>query len=231
MPEESCRICGNQILETKEFHSVRGYYCKQDNQLKKTCKQFHYICFGSTNQLINEMIFTLCMDTGLSDPDEIDLQAFDHLGIPVHGPQHHFLISMALTVAYLNSIHHNYKKEEHLKEKRERSERIPGGFCWTYDTCGAAIIVGMFISVIIRAQWFSEKEWQLSNMAITRTLKSIAKVRRPRCCKRVTFISSRNAQNFLEKLLQGKLSVHVYIVCHPHDLNKECFQNRCMFHF
>ncbi|GAB6278189.1 MAG TPA: DUF5714 domain-containing protein [Bacteroidales bacterium] len=231
MLKETCSICGDQLEETENFHTATCYYCKTENQVNKTCIHGHYICPNCANKPVNEKIFAFCLETSLSDPNEIVMQAFDQLGVPIHGPEHHFLIPAALTTAYLNFTHQDDKKEEFLTEIKRRSEMILGGFCWTHGTCGAAIAVGTFISIITQTHWLSEKEWQLSNLATARTLEAIAKAGGPRCCKRDTFIALRIARDFLEELFQIKLPLNTNIVCHFHDLNKECTQNRCMFHF
>lgn len=49
--------------------------------------------------------------------------------IKTYGPEHHFLVSAVLLVAFYN-IRGDYKqKETKIKEARLRSSKILGGFC------------------------------------------------------------------------------------------------------
>jgi len=106
----------------------------------------------------------------------------------MHGPEHHFLVPAVLIAAYYNLNVEYQTKIQNLKIARQRSEKIPGGFCGSHGTCGACIGAGIFFSIITQTTPLSGKTWQQSNLLTGTCLVEIAMKGGPRCCKRDTLL-------------------------------------------
>lgn len=228
--KNACIVCGDGFPESPETQAVSCYYCSSAEDNGLCCHNGHFVCENCKNLPVNGRILSFCMQTQLTDPAEIAVELMDSHGLMIHGPEHHFLVPASLMTAYLNFTNRQDLKESMLTEIHSRARLVPGGFCWTNGTCGAAIGVGTFISVLVKAHPLSEREWQLSNLATARALDAIARSGGPRCCKRDTFIGLLTAREFLDELLQIRLPGNRQIVCRYHHLNSECTREQCMFY-
>ena len=229
--KSTCVVCGDERVASAEAVTAACFYCSAEQHTHSVCINGHFVCDNCESLPVNQRILKFCASSPKTDPVEIALELMDHYGIQIHGPEHHLLVPACLLTAYLNLTGQTDKKEELLDEVYRRSNFIPGGFCWTNGTCGAAIGVGTFVSIITKAGPLSDREWQLSNLATARALDAIARSGGPRCCKRDTFIGLRTAREFLEELLQVRLPGNRYIICRFHHLNAECTRENCMFYF
>ena len=79
--------------------------------------------------------------------------------VPMHGPEHHFLVPAMLLAAYYNTIGEPYRKSRVLGLARERSGLVKGGSCGLLGDCGAAVGTGIFIPIITGATPLSLDEW------------------------------------------------------------------------
>ncbi len=226
----ACIVCGDGFPESSGTRPVSCYYCSTPDENALSCLNGHYVCENCKELPVNQRILAFCLQTNVTDPVAIAVELMDSHGLLIHGPEHHFLVPAGLMTAYLNFTGQQDLKESLLTEIHDRARLVPGGFCWTNGTCGAAIGVGTFISVLLKTHPLSEREWQLSNLATARALDAIARSGGPRCCKRDTFIGLLTARVFLEELLQIKLPGNQQIVCRYHHLNSECTHEQCMFY-
>ena len=64
----------------------------------------------------------------------------------MHGPEHHAIVPGAIIAAVRNT---GYPVPEGAIEKAlERASKVPGGWCGLYGDCGAAVGVGIAVSVL-----------------------------------------------------------------------------------
>lgn len=150
--------------------------------------------------------------------------------IKMHGSEHHFLVPAVLLAAYYNLTNDMQKKELTIKEAKQRSERILGGFCGFYGTFGAAVGTGIFVSLITNATPLSIAEWRLSNLMTAKSLLSIANHGGPRCCKRSTYLAINEAINFVKHHFQVIMKSKREIDCKFTTLNLECLKQKCPYY-
>ena len=81
--------------------------------------------------------------------------------VKMHGPEHHFLVPAVLLVAYYNIKKDPKQKTTKIRMATKRSSQILGGFCGFYGNCGAAVVTGIFVSLIIDATPLSINDWKL----------------------------------------------------------------------
>lgn len=152
-------------------------------------------------------------------------------GLPMHCPPHHYMIpAVLLTVVYKMQEKTAAQLNEDLDLILERAKHVLGGFCGNYGNCGAAVGIGIFTSVYLKATPKTEgKNWALPNRGTGRCLLKIAEVEGPRCCKRNTYLAFEEAVDFLEEELGIHLEKKDKIVCRFFRNNKECKGRECPF--
>jgi hypothetical protein len=69
----------------------------------------------------------------------------------------------------------------------------------------------------------------LANLMTSESLRVIANLGGPRCCKRDVFLALRAAAAFLDKELYVALPVEELVVCEFSALNRECLKEACPF--
>jgi hypothetical protein len=178
----------------------------------------------------NDFVEEVCLNSTSKDPMELVRVLMNSAKIPMHGPEHHFIVPAALLTAYYNLKGDPEQKKMKIKEARARSSNILGGFCGYYGDCGAAVGTGIFLSLITDSTPVSTRDWKLSNMVTAKSLLSVAAHGGPRCCKRNTWLSISEAVSFLEENLQVTMSTEKDTKCNYSALNKECLREDCPYY-
>jgi hypothetical protein len=152
-----------------------------------------------------------------------------HPQLKMHGPEHHFLVPAVLLAAYYNITGEAESKKAKIELARQRSAKIPGGFCGSHGNCGAGVGTGIFLSIITETTPLSGKTWQLSNMLTGSCLMEIACKGGPRCCKRDTFTAITHTAGFVKEHLNVTIPVPAEIICEFHSSNKQCLGTKCAY--
>jgi hypothetical protein len=163
----------------------------------------------------------------LRDPLELARTIMNSDKVPMHGPEHHFIVPAVLLAAYYNIKGDPEEKRKKIKEARARSSNILGGFCGFYGDCGAAVGTGIFVSLVTGATPLSKGEWRLSNTMTAKSLLSVANHGGPRCCKRNTFLSILQAVDFSKEKLHVGMNIDKSRKCDYSGLNAECLRSEC----
>lgn len=224
-----CLICGEEIIYLSSPEELTCHFCDTTNKTEVKCKADHYICDSCHQTNPNDFIEKFCCETTLRDPWKISVRLMENKIVKMHGPEHHFLVPAALLAAYYNSTNQPAGKAKKIQVARQRAEKVPGGYCGTHGTCGAAIGTGIFISMILGATPLSEDEWQLSNLMTSKSLFAVAINGGPRCCKRDTFLSIQEAVSFVYQKLNIEIPVSGNIQCQFYYLNKQCQKSGCKY--
>ena len=148
--------------------------------------------------------------------------------IYMHGPEHHTMVGAALLTAYKNAGG-DIDLKSALAEMHERGKQYPGGSCGFWGCCGAAVSVGMFISIITDTTPLSSKTWGWSNDATSRALAKIASYGGPRCCKRNSFTAILAAAEFVSEKMGIEMKMPEKITCTFSGENHECIGKRCPY--
>jgi hypothetical protein len=230
---KGCVLCGRDLTYLEAEEEMNCALCGVSARANVRCSDGHYICDGCHSLDADDFIERVCASTALTDPLELALNIMRDERIKMHGPEHHFLVPAVLLACYLNAAGGDIGQAGRaaaVSRARTRAEKVPGGFCGTHGSCGAAMGTGIFISIITEATPLSEGEWKLSNRMTAEALQRIARHGGPRCCKRNSFLAILEAGKFLEEHLDVRLPVSGKVRCEFYDLNRECRTVRCPFY-
>jgi hypothetical protein len=145
----------------------------------------------------------------------------------MHGPEHHAIVPAAIITAVKNT---GYPVPEGAIEKAiERAGKVPGGWCGLYGDCGAAVGVGIAVSVLTNATPLTGKQ---RGLAIGATSFALSKLQdeNARCCKRSSRMSVEAAVDYLNDKLGIKLEKSKGVVCTYSIRNQQCAKQECPYY-
>jgi hypothetical protein len=145
----------------------------------------------------------------------------------MHGPEHHVIVPAVIIAAIRNA---GYPVPEGAIDKAlERASKVPGGWCGLYGDCGAAVGIGIAVSVLTNATPLTGKE---RGLALGATALALSKLLddQPRCCKRSSRIAVEAAVNYLEDKLGIKLGQSKLIPCAYTIRNQQCAKGECPYY-
>jgi hypothetical protein len=224
-----CLVCGKDLVYNPKGQRAACMYCGREEDAYAICPDGHYICDRCHALPAEELIREFCIATSLKDPVAIALTLMKNPKVKMHGPEHHFLVPAVLLAAYYNVRNQPDEKEQKIRMAQQRAGSVIGGSCGLLGDCGAAVGVGIFISIITGATPLSRGEWQLANLATARSLEVIALHGGPRCCKRNSFLAIISAADYLRDQIGMDLPVTREIRCPFSARNRECLQNECPY--
>ena len=225
-----CLVCGKELTYQTVHKNMECFICHRTRPSNAQCADRHFVCDRCHSLTANDLVQETCVNSESKDPLELARIIMNSDKVPMHGPEHHFIVPAVLLAAYYNIKGDPEEKSRKIKEARARSSNILGGFCGFYGDCGAAVGTGIFMSLVTGATPLSKGEWRFSNMMTAKSLLSVANHGGPRCCKRNTFLSIMQAVDFSRKNLHVAMIIDKNIKCDYYTLNAECLANRCPFY-
>jgi hypothetical protein len=154
-------------------------------------------------------------------------QVVSHPAVPMHGPEHHVIVPVAIVAAVRNS---GYALADGAVERAiERASKVPGGWCGLCGDCGAAVGAGVAISVITGATPLTAKPRTLALAATSRALSRMLD-EQPRCCKKASRIAVESTVELLSERLDIELPRAARVRCHYSLRNKECARRQCPYY-
>ncbi|MRR58931.1 MAG: SAM-dependent methyltransferase [Deltaproteobacteria bacterium] len=231
MPHSSgCLLCGADLVYLTKYQSLSCHFCGTTTNATARCRNGHYLCDACHRGSAHEVIEHVCINSEAHDPAALALTLMEHPALNMHGPEHHFLVPAVLLAGYAEIK--NVSREEKaalIREARQRSEDVKGGFCGLHGACGAGIGTGIFVSLITGATPLSGIDRGRSNRMTAASLLAIAETGGARCCKRDSLLAIFTAVRFLQDEFAIQLSVDTEIRCSFSHLNRECLEHACHF--
>jgi len=224
----TCLFCGNDVNSVKRAKK-QCYICNQTEHTTELCSEGHFICKQCSSTDSYDLIERFCLSTNEKDPVKLAKTIFMLPEIKMHGQEHHFIVPAVLLTSYFNTFPDENRKTEYLKAAKSRSQKMPAGKCGYMGTCGAAIGTGIFMSLIACSNPTAGIEWQLANLLTADTLKRIALVGGPRCCKRDSYIAIDESVKFLKQKFNKNLGSTTEICCDFSYSNTDCLEDGCAF--
>jgi hypothetical protein len=221
-----CGVCSKPLVYATESKNMTCNFCKKEEKSLIYCPDGHYICDSCHSKAALEVLRQVLYCTKSKDPAAILEQVMSHPSVPMHGPEHHVIVPGALVAAVKNS---GYAVPDGAIEKAiERASKVPGGWCGLCGTCGAAVGVGIAISVLTGATPLTGKP---RTLALTGTSFALSRMldEQQRCCKRSSRIAIEAAVEFLREHLNISLPKSDRVKCSYVLRNQQCSQKACPF--
>jgi hypothetical protein len=227
-PKSGCLICGAELIYLKDKVLLECAICHATKWADAYCQDGHFLCDSCHADDPDTWIEQQCLISNATDPLQLAVQLMRHPCVAMHGPEHHFLVPAVLLTVYFNLKHDRHKKKKKLQEARRRAQTIVGGSCGFHGACGAAIGVGIFMSLVLEATPLSIEEYRLCNSATAEALARIASRGGPRCCKRNVFLALEFASECSASYLGQPVPIGS-VSCDFFPNNRECLGTGCVF--
>ncbi len=224
-----CLLCGKPLVYFEKARPLTCDDCGGEFLAGASCEGGHYICDGCHSQRAMAEITRMAMEAEGGCPVHIARQMMKNAYVCMHGPEHHFLVPAALLAAYKNTGGHG-DLPAMLGQAQTRAAQVPGGICGLWGSCGAAVGVGIFFSVVQAASPMSREEWGLANEATARALLEISGCGGPRCCKRDSWLALQQAVLLANEKLNAHMELGENPLCGFFLNNNECLQTDCPFY-
>ena len=222
-----CAVCGQPLIYATEPKAFSCSLCGHEERTLIYCPAGHFVCDTCHSKDAIDVLKEILGTTTLSDPIAILEKVMAHPSIPMHGPEHHAMVPAILIAAVRNA---GYRIPERAVEKAmERAGKVPGGWCGLYGDCGAAVGLGIAVSVLTGATPLTGKERSLALRATSVALAGLLDDK-PRCCKRSSRIALQIGVSFLKEYLNILLPISDNPRCIYSARNKQCAGAECSFH-
>jgi hypothetical protein len=223
----NCGVCGRALVYAPEAVKRKCAYCGREDMTMIYCPEGHYICDSCHSKSALEVLREVLSTSRSANPAEILEMVMAHPAVPMHGPEHHAIVPGAIVAAVRNS---GYPLPDGAVEKAlERASKVPGGWCGFYGDCGAAVGVGIAVSVITGATPLTGKQRTLALAATSQALGRMLDDQ-PRCCKRASRIAVESAVDFLHEKLGMNLPGGDKVKCSYSRRNQQCPKDLCAYY-
>lgn len=220
-----CLVCGAALTYLASPRADACHYCGRTVVADARCAEGHFVCDACHASDAVEVITQVCMHSRERDAVALMHAIRSHPRFGMHGPEHHALVPAVILVALRNAG--QAVAEEQILTAIQRGQSIPGGACAFLGACGAAVGVGIAVSVLLEATPYAGRKRQCAQRATHRALERIASFEAPRCCQRDSWLALQEASRFLGENLGMTLRVDHGSTCDQSSRNKECIQDRC----
>jgi hypothetical protein len=223
----NCLICGQPLVYSTEARIMKCDFCGYEDNTLIYCAAGHYVCDLCHCKKAIEVTRQLLYKIDSKDPVYILEHIMAHPAISMHGPEHHAIVPGAIIAAVRNA---GYRYPDGaINEALERAIEVPGGWCGSCGTCGAAVGVGIAVSVLTDA---TPLTGQPRLMALGATSFALARMLdgQPRCCKRATRLAVAAAVDYLREHLEIQLPRTRKTICTYVTRNQECPRTLCPYY-
>lgn len=225
---EFCRVCGNELIRVPQNVLMVCAFCGKIEETNWYCVENHYVCSNCLNLDPKEIVKSICLKSNKTDPIELANDIMSSPAIQMHGPEHHFITSAVMLTVMGNFTNNHQGLKTKIQKAEEIALRMAPTCTWHLGTCGAALGASIFLLLWKGLNAEDPKSWDEGNSIVTSTLKRIAELGSPRCCKRDTYIA-------IEETVEH-LRVHYGIelpISEPKCIfslrNRSCKHEECIF--
>ena len=229
MPTTNCLICGAELEYDQTPRRMVCAICKKEYETTVACKAGHFICDACHMEKGVAVILDFCQNTESRNPIAMLQQMMARPEIYMHGPEHHVMVGAALLAAYRN-CGGKVDLLTALPEMARRGQQVPGGAWGFWGCCGAGVSAGIFVSIITEATPLEKTSWGLANQMTARALQAIGALGGPRCCKRDSFTSVREAVAFVQEQFGIQMELPEKIICGFSRWNEQCKKEACPYY-
>jgi hypothetical protein len=225
--KDNCGICGRLLSYQTETVSMACAFCQQEYITRIFCPDGHYVCDSCHERKTLDILREVVSSSNATDPTDILEVVMSHPSVPMHGPEHHTIAATVIVAAVKNSGHP--VPAGAIDKAIERGSKVPGGWCGFYGACGAAIGVGIAVSILSEATPLTGKPRSLAMEATSYALTKMVDGY-PRCCKRASRKALEAAVEFLHCRMGIDIGEVKVILCTYSNRNLECPKEDCLYY-
>ncbi len=222
--KSGCMVCGEELVYFEVDRKSTCYYCGRLLISNACCPNGHFVCDACHRADAVEIIQDVCLHSGETDIITLMQTIRSHPNFSIHGPEHHALIPAIILTALKNNG--CPVSDVQILSAIERGQSIMGGACAFLGVCGAAIGVGIAVSLLLEANPYKGDQRQIAQQATQIALAEIASYNAPRCCQRDCWLALKKAAPLLQEYTGISLTVN-QISCEQYSRNNECIHNLC----
>jgi 7,8-dihydro-6-hydroxymethylpterin dimethyltransferase len=221
-----CGVCGAPLVYAADSVMRTCDFCGEEQTTMIYCPAGHFVCDTCHGMAAMDAVRRVLSTTASCDPAAVLEQVMAHPGLPMHGPEHHAIVPGVIITAARNAG--VAVPEGALDTALQRAAKVPGGWCGYYGTCGAAVGVGIAVSVLTGA---TPLKGEQRSLALAATSQALARMidEQPRCCKRASRIAVEVAVEYLREHLAIDLPAGDRVHCAYSARNAQCARHRCPF--
>ncbi|WPD24709.1 MAG: DUF5714 domain-containing protein [Candidatus Electrothrix scaldis] len=221
-----CIICGEELVYQSDSGSDAAcYFCGAVTTTPCSCTAGHYVCDRCHQQGGLEIIHSVCLNSTEKDMIALMVRIRNHPSVPMHGPEHHAMVSGVILAAYRNNG--GKISQDIISTGIDRGSNVPGGACGFWGCCGAAVGAGIAASLILEATPLKAGERQEALSFTARILAEIAGMKGGRCCQRDSWLALTHASRLSEEFFGLTLPAEGILRCGQYEKNRECMFADC----
>ena len=222
--KSGCMVCGAPLIYYWENKESTCFFCGQVLQANAGCLNGHFVCDHCHSADAIEIIRNVCLNSRQTDMVELMQTIRSHPLFGIHGPEHHSMVPAVILTALKNS---GYQiSDDEINLAIARGKIVGGGACAFLGACGAAVGVGIAVSVVLKANPYDGSKRQSVQQNTQKVLAKIASYKAPRCCQRDSWLALKEASTIIREITGKSLSVGT-IECEQFRENKECIHKQC----
>ncbi len=219
-----CTVCGAELIYSDTDRHSSCCYCGKVSPANARCANGHFVCDHCHSADAVGIIKSVCLHSLEADPVVLMQTIRSHPSFPVNGPEHHAMVPAVILTALRNC---GYPATyEQFASSIQRGQSIAGGSCAFLGACGAAIGVGVAVSLLLGATPFDGDKRQMAQQATQAVLGRISSFKAPRCCQRDCWLALNEASALIRRHTGILLAADPF-ACEQHLENKECIQGQC----
>ncbi len=223
-----CLVCGNELINLVKPVEMECSFCRKQFIANITCVDNHYVCPDCSTLDAKEIVKIICLRSSKTDPIDLAKEIMASPAIKMHGPEHHFLTPAVLLTAMANYTNSHEGLESRIRQAEDLAIKLAPQCSWHLGTCGAALGASIFLLIWKGLDPNDESSWDEGNIIVSNSLKRIAELGSPRCCKRDTYIAIEETVEFLRQKYGVALPISE-AKCIFSLRNRSCKREDCIY--
>jgi len=223
-----CLVCAAPLTYLTEEIPLTCHYCGETSIANARCQAGHFVCDHCHTHDHIAFIKSFSARTRETDPIALfSAMRRAHL-FPLHGPEHHVLVTAAFLTAYRNCS--GEPAGPRIEAAIDRAAALPGGTCAYWGACSAALGIGIAFATILQATPLSTDRRGQVQTIVSRLLADLGRLPAARCCRRESYLTLRLACQLSGDYLPHPLPAADPPPCDQTTLNRECLGPSCPLH-
>ncbi|VVS91816.1 aldolase-type tim barrel [Desulfoluna spongiiphila] len=220
-----CMRCGRPLTYLDMEREETCSFCGETAMANALCESGHFVCDLCHSEDALSVVKHLCLSTKETDTITLFDRIKKHPSVPLHGPEHHFIVPGVITAAYRNAG--GAIGDEEILSAIRRGADIPGGTCAFWGGCGAALGTGIAFGVILKSTPVKATERQIIQKVTGQIITALGELEAARCCRRETLTAFKIAADLSQEILPIPLLADGTTHCFQFNINKECLKSGC----